>query len=86
MHVLNIHGLATACPNSPSCPHALTHDCMHSCSISPGGSAVCLYSAENSRETNPRAVFNQGIFDIFREDLLTSDNRERENGFVEVYS
>ncbi len=54
------------------------------CSIGPEGSAVCVYPAENSRETDSMASFNQGIFDIFREDLLTTDGVERQNGYVEV--
>ncbi|XP_064387039.1 semaphorin-4B-like isoform X4 [Halichondria panicea] len=51
--------------------------------IGPEGSAVCVYPAENSRETDAMASFNQGIFDIFREDLLTTDGVEKQNVYVE---
>lgn len=54
-------------------------------SIGPEGSAVCVYPAENSRETDAMASFNQGIFDIFREDLLTTDGVEKQNVYVEVW-
>ena len=52
-------------------------------SIGPEGTAICVYPAYNSRETDSTAMFNRGIFDIFREDLTMGSN-ERQNTFVEV--
>ena len=56
-------------------------------SIGPPGTAICAYRADNSKATGGHG-FNRGIFDIFREDLITgtSDGMyyERENTFIEV--
>ena len=53
-------------------------------SIGPVGSAICVYDAENTR--NPMTGtggFGQGIFDVFRGDLLVN-GIEQENTFMEV--
>jgi len=53
-------------------------------SIGPVGSAICVYNAENTRDpTTGMGGFGQGIFDVFRGDLLV-DGMEQENTFVEV--
>ena len=59
--------------------------CLYN-SIGPSGAAICAYRADNTGSQG----LNRGIFEIFREDLVTilSDGTtdEAENNFVEVIS
>ena len=59
---------------------------MSTYSIGPTGTAICVYSADNSNDPNNHAGgFNRGVFDIFRENVQVtgSTGSSMENSYVE---
>ena len=64
--------------------HCYIH--THTHSIGPSGTAICVYHADNSGSADMSNGFNRGLFDIFRENVVNTDDSnmvEREPRLVE---